>query len=585
MEMMDKDSLLEQRIETLEAIVKTQSASVAEQKSALEVQSELIASQKTTIETQASMISELKALVNYYEEQFKLSQRRRFGQSSEQTPEQLSFENLFNEPEDQADPSLQEPTFEEINYKRKKRVGKREDDLEGLPIERIDYELTESERKCDKCGGIKDDIGVTVRDEIKVEPAKVIHVEHAVHAYGCSCDKNAEGRQIDKAEAPAPLIAGSLASPSAVAHIVSQKYVDGIPLYRIEKGFTYDGVVLSRQTMSNWLIRCTQYYLVAIYSRLVELLLEGDLLNADETTIQVLHEPGREAKTKSYEWLYRTGKNAKYNIIIFEYQETRSQDHPREFLAGFKGYLQTDGYQCYHNLPPDIISVGCWSHARRYWEELYETLPKDGRDGSNAERALVYINLLFWFEHDFRDLSPEERYEARLKYSKPVSDDYFAWIETLNPLPKSKMGEAVTYSLLQRKYLENIYLDGRLELSNNISERAIKPFVQGRKVWLFSNTPNGAESSSILFSLVETAKANNLSPYQYVKYLLEMLPNTTTGELDALLPWSESLPDHCRVPFKTSNVKPDKPMYTSKKGSLYQALHKLRAKYRGIDSS
>ena len=212
-------------------------------------------------------------------------------------------------------------------------------------------------------------------------------------------------------------------------------------------------------------------------------------------------------------------------------------------------------------------------------------LPKDSRDGSDAERALVYINLLFWFEHDFRDLSPEERYRERQKYSKPVSDDYFKWVGTLSPLPKSKMGEAVTYSLLQRKYLENIYLDGRLELSNNISERSIKPFVQGRKVWLFSNTPNGAESSSILYSIVETAKENHLNPYQYIKYLLEMLPNTTTGRLDALLPWSESLPDQCRVPVKASNVKPEKPMYSGSKGSLYQALQKLREKYYGKDSS
>ena len=337
--------------------------------------------------------------------------------------------------------------------------------------------------------------------------------------------------------------------------------------------------------MSNWLIHCTQNYLAAIYKRLIKLLLEEDLANADETTLQVLHEAGREAKTKSYEWLYRTGKHAKHHIIIFEYQKTRNQEHPRKFLKGFKGYLQTDGYQVYHNLPPDIISVGCFSHARRYWEELYETLPADDRSGSDAERALVYINLLFWFEHDFRDLSPEKRFEERLKYSKPVSDDYFDWVATLNPLPKSKKGEAVTYSLSQRKYLENVYLDGRLELSNNISERAIKPFVQGRKVWLFSNTPNGAESSSILYSLVETARENDLSPYQYIKYLLEKLPTTTTKELDTLLPWSDSLPNQCNVTMKTSNLKPVKPMYSGAKGPLYQALQKLRAKYLRKDSS
>ena len=540
-----------------------------------------IESLEATVAAQSKQIAELQILVKFYEERFAVSQRRRFGSSSEQTPDQLSFDNLFNEPEDQADPTLPEPAFEEITYKRKKRTGKREDDLAGLPVERVEHELPESERICGKCGGPMADIGVTVRDEIEIIPAKVVHKEHAVHAYGCNCDKNSEDRVIVRADAPAPLIGGSLASPSAVAHIVSQKYVNGVPLHRIEKGLTYDGVVLSRQTMSNWLIYCTRNYLAAVYSRLVELLLQEDLANADETTVQVLHEPGREAKTKSYEWLYRTGKHAKHHIVIFDYQETRSQDHPRKFLKGFRGYLQTDGYQCYHNLPPGIISVGCWSHARRYWEELYETIPKENRTGSDAERAIVYINLLFWLEHDYIDLSPEERHARRLECSKPVSDDYFDWVGTLNPLPKSKMGDAVTYSLLQRKYLENIYLDGRLELSNNISERAIKPFVQGRKVWLFSNTPNGAESSSILYSLVETAKENNLNPYQYIKYLLEKLPNTTTNELDGLLPWSDGLPEACRVPEKASNTKPERPMYAGSKGSLHQALQKLRAKYCG----
>jgi len=566
-------SELERKIESLEA--------------AFEAQTALSETQQATIATQAELIAEQRALIKFYEEQFKISQRRRFGSSSEQSPDQLSFENMFNEPEDQADLSLPEPIYEEISYQRKKRVGKREEDLADLPVERIEYELPEAERGCPECGTLMPDIGVTVRDELKIIPPQVIHVEHAVHAYGCPKCKNDtdSSAQIVRADSPSPLIAGSMASASAVAHIVSQKYVNGIPLYRQEKGLIYDGVVISRQTMANWLIKCTQMYLAAVYYRLYEMLLSEDLVNADETTLQVLHEPGRDAKTKSYEWLYRTGSHAKHHIILYNYQETRSQEHPRAFLSGFKGYLQTDGYQVYHNLPSGIISVGCWAHARRPWEELYETLDKDKRDGSIAERGLLYINLLFWFEHEYRDLSPEERYEQRLKYSKPVSDDYYIWIKTLSPLPKSKLGEAVGYSISQREYLENVYLDGRLELSNNISERAIKPFVQGRKVWLFSNTPNGAESSSILFSLVETAKENNLNPYQYIKYLLETLPNMSTGELDMVLPWNASLPDVCRVPVKQSNKKPHKPMYSGKNGPLNQALQKLRAKYREGDST
>jgi len=541
-----------------------------------------IKSLKEIIATQMTEISELKTLVKFYEEQFKLAQRLRFGASSEKSSDQLYlFENMFNEAEDQADPLLPEPTYEEIIYKRKKRVGKREEDLSDLPIERIDYELPESERICPECGSLMDDIGVTVRDELEIIPAQVIHKEHAVHAYGCAnCEKTSDHTPIVKAEAPAPLISGSLASPSAVAHIASEKYVNGVPLYRTEKGFTYDGVVLSRQTMSNWLVYCAQTYLAAIYALLITFLLKGNILHADETPVQVLHEPGRKAQTKSYEWVYRTGGCAAHQIVIYEYQETRNQEHPKAFLKGFSGYLHTDGYQAYHNLPPGIIVVGCWAHVRRYWEKLYETIPENKRKGSNAERGLVYCNLLFVLEDEYREFTPEERFKLRLKYSKPVSDEFFDWVGSLSALPKSLLGEAIHYSMSQRKYLENIYLDGRLELSNNAAERAVKPFVQGRKQWLFSNTPNGAESSSIYYSIIETAKENHLNPYQYLKFLLEMLPHTTTNDLETLLPWSKSLPDSCRISVKASNKNKTKtPKHAKKSGPLHLALLSLREKF------
>ena len=519
-------------------------------------------------------------LIGYYVEQFKLAQRRQFGLSSEQSPAQLHFDNIFNEAEDQADPEAAEPTYEEITYKRRKRPGKKTDDLSGLTVEHHEYELPEHERVCPECGGDLHDIGTTNRDELKIIPAQVIHVEHAVHAYACrNCEKNSDHAVILKAEAPAPLISGSLATPSAVAHIANEKYVNATPLYRLEKGFSYDGIVLSRQTMANWLVYCFQNYLLAFYLLLKDYLLEETVLHADETTVQVLQEPGREAKTKSYEWLYRTGACAKRQIAIYEYRETRNQEHPREFLKGFKGFLHTDGYQVYHNLPPDITVVGCWSHTRRYWEKLYESIDKEKRDGSNAERGLVYINLLFAYERDFRELSPDERLKKRLELCKPVSDDFFEWVGSLTALPKSLFGEAVHYSLSQREYLENIYLDGRLECSNNRAERAIKPFVQGRKQWLFSNTPNGAEASSGYYSLIETAKANNLNPFQYLKYLLEKLPTAKTNEMESLLPWSTTLPECCRIPLKTSNINRNMPKEPPKRGHLHDALVKLKRHY------
>lgn len=325
----------------------------------------------TTLKTQAEQISKMELLIKYYEEQFHLAKRRQFGSSSEHSPNQLRFENMFNEAEEQSELSLPEPTFEEVvAHKRKKRIGKRAQDLSGPPVKRIDYELPEAERICPECGDVMHDIGVTVRHELEIVPAQVIHVEQAVHAYGCgNCDENSDKASIIKADQPTPLISGSLATPSAVAHIAVQKYVNSVPLYRQEKGLAYDGIVLSRQTMANWLIYCAQNYLSSVYSLMIESFLQESLAHADETTIQVLREPGRAAQSKSYEWLYRTSRYSEHAIVIYEYKETRKHEHAKAFLKDFKGFLHCDGYQAYHNLPPDIIVVGCWAHCRRYWEK------------------------------------------------------------------------------------------------------------------------------------------------------------------------------------------------------------------------
>jgi len=219
--------------------------------------------------------------------------------------------------------------------------------------------------------------------------------------------------------------------------------------------------------MSNWVIHCSATYLILIYIILKTFLLRESSIHADETTVQILHEPGRSAQKKSYEWVYRTGVHSKHNIVIFEYKETRERKHPEKFLKDYKGYIHCDGYESYHSLHDDIIIVGCWNHAREYWEKLLKTIPRDDQKGSDAEKGVAYINYLFKLERKFADLSPEERYEKRLEKSKPIAEAFFAWVKTLNPLPKSLLGKAVTYALLQREYLENVFLDGRLELSNN----------------------------------------------------------------------------------------------------------------------
>jgi len=520
---------------------------------ALQQQIESLAKQ---VNEQAAMIAKMGTLIKYYEEQLLLMRRNRFGASSEKTvidDDEYRQLGIFNEIENEADKSLPEPELEEITYKRKKRKGKREEDLSGLPVERIDYELPENERGCPKCGTVMKDIGVDIRRELKYVPGYFSVEEHAAHAYACpdiDCEKANDGVTIVKANAPAPLISGSLASPSLVAHIVNQKYSSGLPLYRIEKGFQYDGAIISRQNMANWVIKCAETFLFAIYALMIKYLLQESVLHADETTVQVLREPGRSAQSKSYEWIYRTSGCSEHKIVIYDYKETRNQEHPKDFLSDFKGFLHCDGYQGYHDLPEDIVVIGCWQHARKYWENLLKIIPKDKQKGSDAERGVMYINSLFKLERDFKDLSPEERHQKRLEKSKPIADAFFDWIGGLGALPKSKLGEAVHYALAQRKYLENVFLDGRLELSNNRAERSVKSFVMGRRSWLFSNTPSGAHASSIMYSIIETAKENGLHPFQYMKFLLEKLPNATTDSLELFLPWSNSLPDFCRVPAK-----------------------------------
>ena len=285
-----------------------------------------------------------------------------------------------------------------------------------------------------------------------------------------------------------------------------------------------------------------------IYTLLKSYLLKETVLHSDGTTVQVLREVDRAAQTKSCEWVYRTSGCSERRIVIYEYKETKEKEHPQAFLKGFKGFLHTDGYQAYHDLPSDVVVVGCWAHVRRYWENLLKSIPKDKRKGSDAERGVAYINHLFDLERKFKDLSPDDRYKNRLEKSKPVADEFFAWAEKLGALPKSPLGKPVSYALSQRKFLDNIFLDGRTELSNNRCERSVKPFVQGRKAWLFSNTPDGAQASSIMYSIVETAKENGLHPFHYIRFLLEALPNVTTGSVETLLPWSETLPDYVYIP-------------------------------------
>ena len=301
--------------------------------------------------------------------------------------------------------------------------------------------------------------------------------------------------------------------------------------------------------MSNWVNRGATDWLAPIYEVLKEELLKRDVLFADETTVQVLREPGKTATSKSYMWLYLTGNDGlEQNIILYEYQPSRSAQHPKLFLKSYKGYLHVDGYEAYHKLSKDIIICGCLAHVRRKYDEALKSIPKEQQVGSQAAIGKAYCDKLFHLEKALKDLAPEERYKKRLELEKPEWDAYLAWLEKVNPLPQSALGKAVYYSKNQWKYLQNYLLDGRCEISNNRAERSIKPFVIGRKNFLFANTQRGAQASAITYSILETAKANNLNPFEYLKYIFESLPNVNFKENPSLLknylPWA-ALPQEC----------------------------------------
>ena len=500
-------------------------------------------------------VAELEALVKYYEERLRLSRHKRFGASSERSDhnsDQLSF---FNEAEVLADANMPEPELIEIEKHYRKRTRLTTDKLpEDLPVEVVEHDLPESERVCPECGGELHVMGRDSRRELVIIPAQVKIREHVRLVYACrGCEKDECGVPIVKSPFAEPVIKGSFASPEAIAHIMTQKFVMGSPLYRQEQELQRNGIKLSRQTMSNWLIRATEDWLEPIYDAMREILVNREVLHADETTLQVLHEPDKPAQSKSYMWLYRTSGDTKDAIVLYDYQPDRKTKRPAEFLKGFKGYLHTDGYEAYHSLGSGITVIGCWAHARRKFDEALKSMVEKDREGSHALRGKQYCDRLFMLEREFANMTPRDRYKKRLELSKPLGEEIYQWAATVNVLPKSATGQARHYLLSQRKYLERYLMDGRLEISNNRAERSIKPFVIDRKNFLFANTPRGARASAVMFSIIETAKENGLDPFKYLVYVFEKAPNSDNRNnldmLQALMPWC--VPDYIR-PAKTA---------------------------------
>ncbi len=489
---------------------------------------------------------ELEAKLKWYEEQLKLNAQKQYGSSSEKiSEEQLS---MFNEAEIESVKKSTQPEIEEITYARKKGLSKTRKTYDDLPIEEVFYDIPEEEKTCLKCGNMMHKMKTEIRKELKIIPAQVVVVHHKRQSYACRiCDGEGESN-IVTAPMPNPVLPGSMVSPSMLAFIMEKKYSEGMPLYRQEKGFENLGIDISRQNMASWVVKGTGTWLNPLFERMRIYLLKEDIIHADETTLNVLDEKDNK---KNYMWLYASGDRSSKRIILYDYQKSRASRHAKNFLNGYIGYLQTDGYAGYNGLG-EVNHMACMAHSRRKFKEALDAAPDVASLGSTkSSEALKLFQKLYAIEKKTAALSDEDRYTLRLNESKAVLDELYVWLleESKRTLPKSKLGQAISYTLkLWDKLI--VYLeDGRLSIDNNLAERAIKPFVIGRKNFLFSKSPLGATASGIAYSIIETAKANNLLPLKYLTYLFETLPNidlTELGELDAYLPWSEKLPLNVR---------------------------------------
>jgi hypothetical protein len=327
------------------------------------------------------------------------------------------------------------------------------------------------------------------------------------------------------------MIPHSFCSPELAAHIIYEKFAKAVPLYRQEKDFNSKGVPLLRATMSDWVCIAAEQWCSPVYEKMSALLIAGNIIHADESVLQVLHEEGRKATTDSRMWVYCNGKMNDRSVIIFEYQQTRGGIHPARFLKGFTGFLICDGYDAY-NAVVGAKRCGCWTHTRRHF---VEALPKDksAYNTSVAAKAVTFCDRIYHEEGLLAELTAEERYKQRLVKVKPLLDAFFSWLDAQNISGKGKLAKAVGYALNEKKYLYTFLDDGNVPIDNNRAENAIRPFAVGRKNWLFNNTERGARCSAILYSIISTAQANGLNAEKYLTELFSQ-PNGTI-----LLPWKE----------------------------------------------
>ena len=509
---------------------------------------QLLEEKQKELEFMNAMLSDRLALAN----------RHRFGSSSEKYTEGYEQMDLFNEAEADVENDTPEEEAVVSSYKRKKRKGKKEEDLSSFEVtETIEYKLEGEDRYCPDCGSKYKVVTKEKVKRLKFIPAKFEVIEEVTYVY--SCPKCGTMKRPEKEPS---LMKGSIATPSLVAGIMNAKYVNGMPLARQEREFARYDLDISTKTMANWIITCSDRYLRMLYDRMKEEFLRSHYIHCDETRVQVIDEPDQKGSTQNWMWVYLTdGYSGAPQMVLFDYERTRAGYHPVSFLGDkFHGYLTCDGYQAYHGLNDSITVTGCFTHARRRFDAALTALKKDFTKEqlkkTTAYQAMSRIGILYKIEELIKDKTPEERYEERQKQSRPVVDALFDWLHSLEGSVdrSSLIGDAILYTLNQEKYLRRYLDDGHLSIDNNSAERAIKNFAVGRRNWLFAKSIRGADASAIVYSITETALLNGIKPYLYLTYILDEIPKMgsfpKTEELDRLLPWSDQLPEGFRTELK-----------------------------------
>ena len=513
-------------------------------------------------------MTSLQEEVNFYKEQISLSNKKKYGRSTEKTDnQQLTFwSQLFNEPETIIE-ITEHINTEEENKPKVKQGPNKTHITKGVVAKEseVHHDLDENERKCTSCGKELRCIGEEIAYvEMVYHPGYYEKVNHYQKAYVCSnnCLDDVDGPQgetkVIKAKLPNKILPKSSASPSLLAKIIYDKYEKALPLYRQETEYRSIGFDLSRQTMSNWIIKADELYVSHLIKYMKRRLDESHLVLLDETRVEVIRHPEKEAsKANSYMWVARTGPYEAKPIVVFEYKRGRNHEYVYEIAPDSKAIIQSDGYEAYDKL--ENVHIGCWSHCRRKFTDALDAIPKGVKQKDTIAYELkAMIDKMFAIERKCKHKSIEERLALRKEKTKELMDKFFEKVhdcsELLETMPTTEtFKKAIKYAINQESKLRLVLEYGEADLSTNAIERTIRNFTIGRGNWLFFNSEYGAQSGADMYSLIVTAKENELKPYEYLEYIFEKLPDINienTEELEDIMPWSDKIPDTIKKPKK-----------------------------------